>query len=212
MRTGKQLQSFRRNSVTSSSETSISKKNILGLYRHKHHPCSYLLRVQHGLEQLCTDRPRYAFLYREEGFEFTMLKKKSVSSNPWRTLCELAANLSVNVYAEDAFFSVYISNGIVFRFGRTGPSKQHEHIKARAHTHTMAPKQGKFKLKLIIATMQIKRITQYVITNGTSHRVAKEFAKNDDQIRPDISYPFWVTFACTSAICRTHFHTRVFNP
>jgi hypothetical protein len=91
---------------------------------------------------------------------------------------------------------------------------QHEHMKARAHTHTMPPKQGKFKLKLIIATLQIKRITQYVITNGTSHRVAKEFAKNDDpcyQICPEISYPFWVTFACTAAICRTHFHTRAFK-
>jgi hypothetical protein len=137
-----------------------------------------------------------------------------VSSNPWGTLCELAANLSVNVYAEDAFFSVYISNSIVFRFGRTGPSKQHEHMKAQAHTHTMPPKQGKFKLKLIIATLKIKRITQYVITNDMSHGVAKEFAKIDDlcyQICPEITHPFWVTFACTSAICRTHYHARVFK-
>jgi len=67
----------------------------------------------------------------------------------------------------------------------------------------MPPKQGKFKLKLIAAKLQIKRITQYVITNGTSHSVAKAIAKNYDlcyQICPEISYPFWVTFACTAVI------------
>ena len=96
--------------------------------------------------------------------------EKRISSNPWGTLREVAANLSVTVYTEGVLFSEYISYGIVFRFGRTDPSKQHEHMKAQAHTHTrarahirararthththththtMPPEQGKFKLKL----------------------------------------------------------------
>lgn len=74
----------------------------------------------------------------------------------------------------------------------------------------MPPRQGKLKSKLIIAKLQIKRIIQYVIINGTSNTAAKEFAKNYDlcyQICPEISYPFWVTFAGTATICITHFHT-----
>jgi hypothetical protein len=92
-------------------------------------------------------------------------------------------------------------------------SRQHWH-KLRSCATCLSPKQGKFRLKLIIAKLQIKRITQYVIRNGTSHTVAKEFAKNYDlcyQICPEIRYPFWVTFACRAAICKTHFHTRVFK-
>jgi len=44
----------------------------------------------------------------------------------------------VTAYTEDVFFSEYISYGIVFRFGRMGPSKQHEHMKAHTHTHNAA--------------------------------------------------------------------------
>ena len=72
VRTGKQL--FSKNFSEFIFRGKHSQKNILGLHRHKHQPCSYLLRLQHGLEQLCTDPSRYAFLCREGGFEFTMLK------------------------------------------------------------------------------------------------------------------------------------------
>jgi hypothetical protein len=52
--------------------------------------------------------------------------ERCISSNPWRTLCELAPNLSVTVYTEDVFFSEYISYGIVFRFDRTGQCRPYK--------------------------------------------------------------------------------------
>jgi hypothetical protein len=54
---------------------------------------------------------------------------KTYFEQPIENLVRIAANL-MDTYTEDVFFSEYISHGIVFRFGRTGPSKQHEHMKA----------------------------------------------------------------------------------